>query len=628
MSAKLRPARILVLLLLILTSWSIAADARVTTQLSAAEVEVGQQVRVRLEASAAEEAPDNPRLRVPSSFVINGPSVGSQRSISIINGRMQSTVGTTATWVLVPTKTGTFDIGPGTFKVDGQTVSGDVVKLRVVPKGTLPQAPRRRRGLPFDDDDLMPGFGRSGSLFDELFGQRQVQPQPPAPPEYQISSAPDNVAFLRATVTPDRAVVGQQVTLRIYAYGARGMFGEGSAKEARHPDFYAHALTGNSLNERPYAVEIDGREYLAIKVREIALFPLKAGELTIGPMEMAFHGRGYASRANPIGITRSSKPLRVQVIEPPREQRPPGYQLGDVGDFELQAEVRPRRVEVGGAVSVVATLRGTGKLPANLDTPEQKGSEWLEPAVEVEMKSDASSRLSGSKTFTYIVQLNKPGRIELGDLVHPYYSPTAHRYKVASASLGHVDVTGKAEERQEEARAQRLSERFQPRAAMELHSRRSFWLADQRWFLPSLLLAPGLALLTIAGRRAAERSRSKRIAKGSDPAELAKQALADAKRFAKSEPKAAVGRCERALFLAIEAAVGVKGRAILLDRLATAVTDRGVNRKLADEVVATLSACERARFTDEAPAVVELLRTTQRQVKALLKAANKPGKGS
>jgi hypothetical protein len=51
------------------------------------------------------------------------------------------------------------------------------------------------------------------------------------------------------------------------------------------------------------------------KVREIALFPIRAGRLTIGPMKMAFDGRGYPSS----GARNAARELvdRISAIEPP-----------------------------------------------------------------------------------------------------------------------------------------------------------------------------------------------------------------------------------------------------------------------------------------------------------------------
>jgi hypothetical protein len=58
----------------------------------------------------------------------------------------------------------------------------------------------------FDDDDP------TGSL-------------PPYPEELRVDRAPDAYAFLRAVASPTQVVVGQQLTLKIYAYGRQGPFG-------------------------------------------------------------------------------------------------------------------------------------------------------------------------------------------------------------------------------------------------------------------------------------------------------------------------------------------------------------------------------------------------------------------
>jgi hypothetical protein len=610
---------------LLLLSRAAHADAEIQLELSAEQIEVGQQLRVRLQINSEGDAADSPRLRVPSSFVVAGPSVGTQQQISIVNGQMERSLGTTATWVLTATKKGRFEIGPGTFNLSGTAVNSQSAKVEVVDEGSLPAPRRRRSRFPFDDDDVMPGFGQRGSLLDELFGDpRAPAPQPEAPPEYQLEAAPDPAAFLRATVSPTSAVVGQQVTLRVYAYGARGLFGEGESKESRHPDFLAEPIMSNSAKQRHLPVRIQGQEYLAVKIRELALFPLKAGDLEIGPMTMAFYGRGYMSRQYPEGVPRSSQGLTLAVKEPPLADRPAGYQLGDVGEFELSAEVSPATVEAGGAVSVVATVSGRGRLPADLDPPQRKGIEWLAPSIKDEQKMDREGVLGGTRTFTYLVRLQTPGQLDLGELTLPHWSPRLNRYRVARAKLGEITVSeANTPAPVASAKQLRLSEQFEARAELRGAPPAAWFLTDQVWFFPALLFAPGLVLLLRAGRSWWGGLRQRVETQRSSPLQLATAALAAAEdEVKKGNALAAIAAMERALFLALEAACGVKGRAVLRAQLVHVLRQAGLAAELADTVHMLLSRFEDARFGQQSgEAAGELLRATKQCVKAL---ARKP----
>jgi hypothetical protein len=591
------------------------AQASVETSVSAEQVEVGQELRIRLQGQSPEHSLENPRLRVPPSFSVNGPSIGTQQQITIVNGQMQRTIGTTATWVLVPTKTGTFRIGPGSFDDQGKPVTGSVVEIQVVAEGTLPKQ-RRRSRFPFDDDPFSPFGRRGGSLFDELFPTEPRSLAPPAPDEYQVGTAPDQTAFLRATIEPATAVVGEQVTLRVYAYGSQGPFAEGPAKESRHPDFFAIPISSSSVKEKHYAVEVGGQTFLGLKVREIALFPLKAGELSIGPMTMSFYGQRYSSRRNE-GIERSTDPIVLKVTEPPTAGRPAGYQLGDVGDFTLEAKVAPLQVEAGGAVSVVATLKGSGRLPASLSTPEQKGLEWLEPTLGDEMKVSPEDVIGGSRTFTYLVRMSKAGKVDLGELTLPYYSPSQRTYQVARAKLGTIDVAKGEQKPDAPEKKEKLGEQFALRQELAGDGPRRQWF-DQAWYFPSLFVPPALVLLLRASQSAWQAARRRRNEKRSDPGSLASEALnLAARELARGATAQGLAAIERALFSALEAATQVKGRAVLLGDLERVLSREGLDPKDAQTAKALLEECQTLRFGNGAGAASELLGRSRDFVKRL-----------
>src|SRR5262249_6341214 len=158
----------------------------------------------------------------------------------------------------------------------------------------------------------------------------------------------------------------------------------------------------------------------------------KAGRLSIAPMSLTL------PQAR-VGL-RESETLTVDVTEPPTAGRPAGYQVGDTGDFSLSASVTPRAVDQNGAIGVTVELRGTGNIPATLQTPEVAGVEWLEPQTRDSLGPATTERFGGSRNFSYVVRLHKDGTIDLGEMRLPYYDPDKHAYFVARAALGIVQV--------------------------------------------------------------------------------------------------------------------------------------------------------------------------------------------
>lgn len=615
--------------------WALAfasghARAEVTSQLviETAKVELGQPVRVELTVSSDEGAPASPRLDVPPGFIMRGPTVSTRFSTSISGWSAQTRREITASWLLTAPKTGVFTIGPARAVVESRAIASNSVRLQVVPAGTLPQRSppsqqRRRPSSLFDDDDLFPGFpglGRSGRSALEDMLQRQRGLFPDAPPGYQLPNARDATAFLDASVSPQRAVVGQQVTLRIIAYGAAGRFRESDTREPRRPDFFSMPITESSAQEQLYSVTIGDREYLAVKVREFALFPLKAGKLEIGPMQMAFYGSNYISPSTQQPLERHSQTLIVDVTEPPAVGRPLGYQVGDVGEFTLSASVTPRTVNAGSSFSVTATLEGEGRLPQSLRVPEQKGIDWLEPTVEGNAEPDARGVVRGKRVFTYIVQASRAGTFDLGELSLPYYNADQERYQTARATLGQVVVNPAAASVPGVGTAAsaplapevRLSETARARAELQAYSSRSSSWAYSPWLWLILIGAPLGVVLGHWGFTRVQHWSSRKKHARSALSNLAQDELRRAKDFSRrGDTSGAIAALERGLFQSIEHATGVKARALLREQLEPTLAAAGLEAATSKAVTTLLSEIEAYRFAHQGD-LQDLLTKTQR----------------
>ena len=88
-------------------------------------------------------------------------------------------------------------------------------------------------------------------------------------------------------------------------------------------------------------------------VRRWAIFPLRAGDLAIGPMSVTMlRPRALA------GQKRTTESLQIHVKEPPLGGRPPGYSPGDVGHFTLTAEVNPDKSTRAEPLASTSSCRG------------------------------------------------------------------------------------------------------------------------------------------------------------------------------------------------------------------------------------------------------------------------------
>lgn len=603
---------LLVALLALSQSGLAQATATLKTQISSRHVEAGETFTVTLTAMTDKGStlPQSPSLPVPSGFTVHGPSVAMQQQVTLQGGSFLQRFGISATWTLTGSKTGRFRIGPPSVLIGTQRSSGDVIEVQIVPPGTSPR-PRHRDPLdPF-------GFGLPqipGLLGDDP----PPQDLPPFPEELRVMQPEEPVAFLRAVATPTRAVVGEQITLKIFAYGGRGPFRETNTSEPSREAFLAQTILESSYAETMHRVPIGDEIWHAKKIRELALFPIRTGRLTIGAMRMGFEGRGYPSSGAHKGLVRTSVPIAIDVVEPPLQGRPAGYKPGDVGRFALSANIEPREIAAGDAVSVVAKLEGTGNLPLALKTPQQTGVTWLEPTT-VEEIEPRGSRVGGWRKYTYVVRIDTPGDVDLGELTLPYWDPERESYDIAKAALGSIKVRpGKAPV--EPAADDALAGALAPRKVLGGAPAARAPLTDAGWFWPVVFLAPLGVVMAGAGRQLSKRLSTRWREQNQSHGSLAARALADARAaLGQGDAGRAASQAEKAVLLAVEGATGLGARAVLKAELANELEARGLDAGLCENVVTLLERCDDLRFTGaaEATGAEELVERAAKIVKAL-----------
>jgi hypothetical protein len=431
----------------------------------------------------------------------------------------------------------------------------------------------------------------------------------PTTPDPKLSlEAPRGATyFLHAAVDKTSAVVGQQVTFSVYEYsevGARGIeLDEEDAHDATAADFVKYPLLREDQDAPTvgYAA-IAGGLWKVQLVRRWALFPLRSGDLVIGPMSVA------VLRPRPAAGKRTTEMLHVQVAEPPSANRPPGYSPGDVGRFSLTADVTPRELQEGAAVAVHAELSGTGNLPASLAPPARDGVEWLQPEVHETLGPQDNDRFGGKRTFDFVVRLNRPGTVDLGELRLPFFDPEANRYGIASAPLGVVTVKASAAAVAANAPPEVLPNLPPPRVALagshaprvHLDDAMSFWLFG----VAGWPVAFGVAF---AGRGMARRASQAWRERRTSPAAELRQRVAAAQAASRGkDPRDADAATVRALHAATVAHTGVNVRgASGAEDVVTRLASAGVSRDTAAGIADLIFECEAARFAPDAASIAE-----------------------
>lgn len=590
---------ILGLLVFVVTRIASAQQVDLRSNVSSRVVEVGDLLSYTVSAQiqGGSDAPTNPESGPTPGFKLEGTRTAPMESTFVINGSRLEVHALTGIFTLRATKPGTFTLGPGSIVVKGKKMKTATVSVSVVPKGQAPSTLDPFKGLlDFGDD------------------RPHEKPRVTVDPKLALPAPRGEGVFLYATIDKTRAVVGEQVTFNVYLY-EDGSLDESrtiDAHEATAADFLKRSLREDNSIAVPIGYATVGDKTWSVKlVRRDALFPLKGGHLTIEPMTVTF------ARVQP--GKRETQRLTVDVSEPPAADRPPGYVVGDVGEFSLQANVTPRAIARDGAVGVTLELRGTGNPPNALKVPEATGIEWLEPTTTQKLGAMQNDRLGGTRTFSYVVRIHEEGDVDLGEVRLPFYDPAKGTYGVARASLGVVTVA-KGPPRVKDAGVENdpvLPDLPAVRTALE-NAPPETYIAERRatWFF--LFGTPLGCAFAVGAHAFVQKMRERRAHASPSLADIARKRRDEVETaLGATDAGAAMAAIARAIEASVHAATGVNLRALSGDAAAETLTGAGVGNENAKAIVEYLRACETARFSPEG-VTVEKAREAWAEVNATL----------
>lgn len=578
------------------------APPELTLQVSSDVVEVGEPFSLELKALVDDggSVPTDPAFAAPPGVATQGPPrLSSQSFTSIGRGRRVVKTGIGATWILTASRAGALTLPSPTVTWNGKRLGTKAIQVTVVPAGSRPQRPRGNGGF------LLPG----GPAFPWPFGNSPLaetwpgDEPPPAAKELELATAPFEDVFLRAVIDKRDVVIGEQVTVSFYRY-ERDLYDVTLVHTAPLADFLRVPLLKDVEAEPTVVATVGGQGFRVKLLDRLALFPVRTGELHTGSLVQRLVRRGRGGE-----LERRSDDLTVRVGAPPKEGRPAGYRLGDVGQFTLSAEVAPRRIEQGGSVSVNVKVTGTGNLPETLAVPARMSVDWLAPEKKERLEG-GGGKINGYRTFGYVVRVLETGTVDLGVLELPYWDPDTKRYQVARATLGNVYVapstapvpalaasSAAADAPGESDPLATLASLASPRVTLAPFAPPSPSLVSGSLLWLFLFAPPALVGLSAFAARARRRLAERRRSDAESAGARAEAALAEA---SKAADGAAVAAClERALHLAIEDATSLRSRGILLSELPAELTRAGVGEALAKDLAALLARCDAARFAPQ-----------------------------
>lgn len=351
--------------------------------------------------------------------VLAGPSQSQSSNFSYINGQKQQSFTLSYAYRLrAPESAGEFRFEPASIEVKGQPYKTEAVVLKVLPA-------RQQSG----------GQGSSG---------RQNAPAPGSRASQPVSGEIGNDdVFLRSFVSKSNPYVGEEVVVTYRLYTAVPVRQYSIYKLPSNKGFWAEELKAGENEQRE---TINGRPYVYVDLRKVALFPQEAGKLTIEPLEIEvvaaiqqrrertgtifdifddpFFDRVTYTQANV-----RSKPTTLNVRPLPDHGRPADFN-GPVGDYKVSFQYdKSRELKANEAIDFTFKVSGNGNIelvqPPHILFPPD--FEVYEPRVNLQKTQE--NHIGGQASIEYIVVPRSPGIYRIPAFSFSYFHPQSGQYK-------------------------------------------------------------------------------------------------------------------------------------------------------------------------------------------------------
>ncbi|MDD9971278.1 MAG: BatD family protein [Myxococcales bacterium] len=620
------------LLLCALLGWLLppaAALAEVTVEMQADRTEIPLDGQVVVQIRVTSDSLRGAKIQLPDfdGFEIMRQSVQRPMQFSFGLGGQQRVQSTTHyTFVLRPTRAGRIVIPPVLVDAGQRRLESQALAIMV---GRAGQA--SPLGKPPDVDQPDPSEPDSTESEGAQHGDRHAEPTGGEQDGDAIDARElDPDAFVRTVVDKRRPHEREQVTVTIYLY-VRERLHEAPVVETEPTTdgFWTQDLQqSNTLEQRP-AEQVGRARFRVYVMRRFAAFPLRAGELTIGPMSLTIRrpatvfqifGRGNGPRPP---LKRQGQTVTLEVQPLPEDGRPGGEVA--VGRYAIGAKLDRDQVATGDAATLTATIRGYGHIQSvRLATPKIEGLQILAPETR-DLVESPDDHVGGTRVYEWLVVPKAPGTYRLPAFVVNTFDPVHRRYVQVKSDPLTLTAAGLALATETPGAAQEDGSPSQPdpherspkgkdtelswgpiRHQSELS--RGGDPARLRGLLPWGLSVPPLAWLLLVGAGALVRAqRSRQLGH----AELATR---DAKRHMRLAADAARqgdgttyhASLSSALTRLLEARLGEQVGSDTRPALRRRVLARGMDGQLADGVIRLLERCDEARFSPSSASADDL----------------------
>ncbi|MFY8185798.1 MAG: BatD family protein [Bacteroidia bacterium] len=398
-----------------------------TAQTSKNKVSVGEVFQIAFTINTSASNFKAPSL---SDFdVYSGPNQST--SMQIVNGSMSQSI--SLSYMLSAKKEGKFTIGAASIVVNGTKLESNVIPIEV--KGAAQQQSNTQN---------------SSNAYNPYANQQNTTT---TTPQYSSDKSNDDV-FIRTFVTKKSCYIDEQIVVTQKVYSRLNLRGFQNYKMPGYNGFWSQNENQKNKQIELGQENIDGVMYYVAEFTKSYLFPQRAGQLTIEPMEIDcivrkrsnkqpqnifeqfFGGGGYED----VVVKAKSKAINIDVKSLPETDKPANFS-GAVGNFSLKAEISKEKLKANESINLKLSIAGKGNIKIT-DAPKitfPDGFETYDPKI-TESYNEGGS-FSGTKTYDYLLIPRKPGEFVIKDLDFSYFDPEKKAYIHVPAPEFNISVS-------------------------------------------------------------------------------------------------------------------------------------------------------------------------------------------
>jgi len=387
--------RILITGIMTIFAWVTVLNAStgVSLHVDRSSVTQNDAIKMTIKISGSQSAV-TPRVAGLQNFRVE--SGGTSSNFSMVNGQVSSSID--QTYYLYPKREGKFTIGPAVVPLNGKNYRSNAVTITV-----------------------------SKQASDAA--QQSHQP-----------------VFVTASVSDTNAYVGQTIFYTVKFYYSVSVRDLGIVL----PEGQGFLLKQVSKPSE-YNSNVKGKQYKVIEILH-ALTTEKTGTFNIPPTVMKMNvlqrqqsRHGHSLFDNFFTSTRphsvQSQPIKLTISPLPEANQPANF-TGLVGEFTINANLDPHRIEAGESTTLSLQISGTGnvQLIPDISVPDMDNIKVYSDKPEITI-NETSAGFTGQKNMKWALVPQKEGNYDIGPFSISFFSTEKDQYKTVSTQKMNLVVT-------------------------------------------------------------------------------------------------------------------------------------------------------------------------------------------